>query len=70
MYFPTIQKLKVDEKYKYILRCMFGIEYGSSLKNLSAKGIATTENLWDPEIESYLITNMSLKDILGKFIIF
>jgi hypothetical protein len=38
---------------------MFGIEYGSSLKNLSAKGIARTENEWDPEIESYLVTNMS-----------
>jgi hypothetical protein len=48
---------------------MFGLEYQSSLKLLSAKGIATTENQWDPEIDSYIILNMSFEDIISKKII-
>ncbi|KAL4490983.1 hypothetical protein ABPG72_008719 [Tetrahymena utriculariae] len=62
-----LKQQKVEEKYFKFYENFWGAENGTSIKNISIKGLADYESGWKSDHDvNYLITNMSHFDVIEK----
>ena len=65
----VLERIKMDGfdmNFLHYYESIFGGEYGSTLDNISAKGVGLCEDTYTSNDENFCFTNMHHKDILDK----